>query len=53
VPVAPCPAAADNTAFLPLGLSYTFYNLANNPEHQKKCREEITCVLGEKENVEM
>jgi len=39
--------------FLLLGLSYAFYNLANNLEHQNKCREEINRVLRERKNVEM
>jgi len=31
----------------------TLYNLANNPEHQKKCRNEIEEVIGEKEEVSL
>ncbi|KAM8930556.1 cytochrome P450 4B1-like [Pelodytes ibericus] len=34
------------------GISWTFYSLAKNLEHQQKCREEIREVLGDRHNVE-
>uniref|UniRef100_A0A8C1RA18 aromatase n=1 Tax=Cyprinus carpio TaxID=7962 RepID=A0A8C1RA18_CYPCA len=34
------------------GISWIFYNLACNPEHQEKCREEILQVLDGKDTVD-
>ncbi|XP_076815850.1 cytochrome P450 4F1-like [Clavelina lepadiformis] len=34
------------------GMAWATYNLAKYPEFQKKCREEVMSVIGEKENVE-
>ncbi|XP_047667829.1 cytochrome P450 4A4-like [Tachysurus fulvidraco] len=34
------------------GISWIFYSMACNPEHQQKCREEIQQVLMGKENIE-
>ncbi|XP_026140542.1 cytochrome P450 4T8 [Carassius auratus] len=34
------------------GISWLFYNLACNPEHQEKCREEILQVLDGKDTVD-
>lgn len=31
------------------GLQFLFYNLALNPEHQQKCREEVMKVLDGKD----
>uniref|UniRef100_A0A3Q3E0Y7 aromatase n=1 Tax=Hippocampus comes TaxID=109280 RepID=A0A3Q3E0Y7_HIPCM len=35
-----------------VALSFIFYTLACNPEHQKICREEVTQVLGDKDTVD-
>ncbi|XP_068098545.1 cytochrome P450 4A6-like isoform X2 [Hyperolius riggenbachi] len=42
-------AGHDTTA---TSLSWIFYCLAKHPEHQEKCREEITEVLGDRNTVE-
>lgn len=34
------------------GLSFIFYSLACNPEHQKLCRDEILQVLDGKDTIE-
>lgn len=34
------------------GISWLFYCMAHNPEHQQRCREEIKELLGEKEAIQ-
>ncbi|KAG7283397.1 hypothetical protein CRUP_000923, partial [Coryphaenoides rupestris] len=34
------------------GISFLFYSLASNPQHQEICREEILQVLGDRETLE-
>lgn len=34
------------------GISWLFYCMAHNPEHQQRCREEIKDLLGGKETIQ-
>lgn len=47
----------DTKSYLPslfcgIGISWTLYNLALYPEHQRKCQEEVDEVFGDKEELE-
>ncbi|XP_077994543.1 leukotriene-B4 omega-hydroxylase 3-like [Glandiceps talaboti] len=35
------------------GISWCLYNLANNPQHQQKCREEVNDLFAKKGNLEI
>lgn len=50
-------STAETLSYLPalfcgIGISWTLYNLALYPEHQRKCQEEINEVFGDKEELE-